>query len=68
MAIKELLPHLSYSLCDCQIDYREELGIVNGQCKYHPNSKLMVDGVRMEVYLKALKEKQRLDKKKAKSV
>lgn len=67
MAIKELLEYLSYSKCDCPIDYREELGIVNGVCPKHSGSVLMVNGVRMEVFKKRL-EQQKIDKAKHKSV
>lgn len=58
MAIKELLSRLSYSACDCAIDYREEIGVVNGVCNNHDGSVLLVDGVRMEVYQQVLKQKQ----------
>jgi hypothetical protein len=67
MAIKELLEHLSYSKCDCQIDYREELGIVNGVCPKHLGSVLMVNGVRMEAFKRALEQK-KIDKAKRKTV
>lgn len=57
MAIKELLERLSYSKCDCPIDYREEIGIVNGVCPNHKDSVLMVDGVRMEVFQRQARKK-----------
>jgi hypothetical protein len=58
MAIKDLLEYLSYSKCDCSVDYRETLGIVNGVCPHHKDSVLMVNGVRMEVFQKEMKKRQ----------
>lgn len=49
---KEILNRLSYSKCSCPIDYRETIGIVNGVCPKHEKSKLLVDGVRIELYQK----------------
>lgn len=54
---KEILTRLSYSKCDCDVDYRPEIGIVNGICPNHPDSKLLVDGVRIEHYQKMVREK-----------
>lgn len=67
MAIKDLLEYLSYSKCDCPVDYREELGIVNGVCPVHKDSVLMVNGVRMEVFQREM-QKRKLDNQKAKVV
>jgi hypothetical protein len=60
MAIKDLLEKLSYSECNCPIDYEEELGLVRGICPAHKNSILMVNGIRMEVFQK-LVERRKLD-------
>lgn len=62
MAIKDLLERLSYSKCDCPVDYREEIGIVNGVCPKHPKSNLLVDGIRIEIYQKVMQQK-RFDSK-----
>jgi hypothetical protein len=67
MAIKEILDKLSYSKCACPIDYREEIGIVNGVCPKHKDSVLMVNGVRMEVYMKAMQQR-KVDSKPSKIV
>lgn len=67
MAIEQLLQNLKYSKCDCPIDYRESLGIVNGVCPNHKDSVLMVNGVRMEVFQKMM-QKQKLDTKSNKAV
>ncbi len=67
MAIKNLLEHLSYSECDCPVDYREELGIVNGVCPKHKGSVLLVNGIRMSVLLK-LREQEKIDKMRTKVV
>lgn len=60
MAIKDIIEHLQYDKCDCPVDYREGLEVVNGECPNHLNSKLLVDGVRIDIYAKV---KSRLDKK-----
>ncbi len=67
MAMKDLIAYLNYGKCDCDVDYREEIGVVNGVCPKHPNSELMVKGVRVGVFLKEL-EKRKLDKKGSKVV
>lgn len=60
---KDILNRLSYSKCDCKIDYRPEIGVVNGVCPKHENSRLLVDGVRIEHYQKSIREKtKRFDK------
>lgn len=48
MLNKEILDRLSYSKCDCPIDYRANLGVVNGICPKHPESKLLIDGTYAE--------------------
>lgn len=57
MAIEEIIDKLRYSKCDCPIDYKEELGIVNGVCPKHAHSVLLVNGVRLEVLKKAVDRK-----------
>lgn len=59
---KELLKALKYSACDCAIDYKEKLGIVNGICPNHSNSHLMINGIRADAIQK-LKPKKKLDNK-----
>lgn len=63
MLDKEVLEHLSYSKCDCPIDYKAELGIVNAVCPKHSNSTLLVDGIHIEIYSKMVKAGQKLAKK-----
>lgn len=67
MAIKDLLERLSYSKCDCPVDYREELGIVNGVCPNHKDSVLTVNGIRMEVFQREM-QKRKVDNKSVKAV
>lgn len=67
MAIQDLVEYLNYSKCDCAVDYREDLGIVNGVCPKHSNSELLVKGVRVNVFLREL-EKKKLDKRDSKVV
>ena len=62
MAIKELIEHLSYNGCNCPVDFKEDLGIVNGVCPRHKKSVLLVKGVRVEVFLREL-NKRKLDRK-----
>ena len=45
------------------MDYRPEIGIINGVCPKHSNSKLLVDGIRLEHYQRMVKDKaKKLDK------
>lgn len=60
---KDVLKRLSYSKCDCEVDYRPVIGIVNAICPRHENSRLLVDGVRIEHYQKMVRDKtKRLEK------
>jgi hypothetical protein len=67
MAIEELLPHLKYSKCDCAIDYKADLGIVNGICPQHPKSVLLINGRNMEAHKRYI-ESRKLDKERDKPI
>lgn len=56
MDFKEILTHLEYSACDCEVDYKPELHVVNGKCPNHPKSFLLVDGVPVEFYERVAKK------------
>lgn len=55
MVIEEMLKHLKYSKCNCEVDYKKDLGIINGQCPVHAKSMLLVDGLRVEAFIKLKK-------------
>lgn len=64
MPIKELLKHLKYSRCDCPIDFRKTIGVINGRCPRHSDSVLLVNGLPYEFY-KALHKKNAENKHKS---
>ena len=63
MFTEEVLAHLSYE-CECPLDIKEDLGIVNGVCPKHPKNVLLFDGITIEAYKKNLIEnRKKLDRK-----
>lgn len=56
---KELLKRMKYSRCECPVDVRPSLGIVNGVCPRHSGSRLLIDGVPVEIYGRVLEAKKK---------
>ena len=65
MLEKEVLERLSYKNCNCEIDVRNDIGIVNAICPNHYGSILMFDGVPVKDYLRLLEKKKKLANKKS---
>lgn len=57
MEVEEMLKHLSYKGCDCPIDRRENVGIINGFCPIHRGG-LLFDGIPIETYKKLLAQRE----------
>jgi len=56
MFTENVLSHLSYK-CECPLDIKKDLGIVNGICPNHPENKLLFDGMDLKAYKTFLEKK-----------
>lgn len=58
MFTEEVLNHLSYK-CECPLDIKKDLGVVNGICPNHPDNKLLFDGMDLNTYKAFLESKKK---------